>query len=232
MTSCNGWLLSLVAAVLLLAPTATAQTIDSPYRFVDESQSLGIFGGYIATSDGTLGLGPESAPLAGARYSLRVSGPFVVEGEASFIPTSRPVLDTARVDDAHEVLGEADLSLLVAQAALRFNLTGPRTFHGFQPYLLMGGGAAIELGRDDTFDEDLDVGIPFDFGTTFAAKIGAGIEWFATRRFTVRADVRDLFWQLETPPAFLEQDVAEEARVPESEWVQNFGFLLGFAYRF
>mgnify|MGYP006150673541 CR=1 FL=1 len=36
----------------------------------------------------------------GARYAIVLSGPFMIEGEASFFPTSPAVLDTLVVDSA------------------------------------------------------------------------------------------------------------------------------------
>lgn len=223
----------IAAAVLVPATSAHAQDITSPYRFIDESQALGLFGGYVLTDRGELDLGPESAPAIGLRYSLRISGPFMLEGEAAFVPSTRTVFEPAADDGAHSPLGEADLSLALVQGALRFNVTGPRAFHGFQPFLVVGGGAVLDVGDSESaFRDQLVVdnvvaeNVLFNFGTSFAAQIGAGIEWFASRRITVRADVRDVFWQIEAPLAFVENNVASE------EWLQNFVFLLGLSYRF
>lgn len=225
--------LGLIAAVLLSTGSARAQDITSPYRFIDESQALGLFGGYVLTDRGARDLGPKSSPAVGLRYSLRVRGPFVLEGEAAFVPSTRTVLDTAMADGAFRRLGEADLSLALVQAALRFNITGPRAYYGLQPFLLVGGGGIMDVSdSEDAFRDQLvadDVvaeEVVFDFGTSFAAQIGAGIEWFATRRITVRADVRDVFWQIATPAAFRDQNIASE------EWLQNFAFMLGLSYRF
>lgn len=205
-----------------------AQGIDSPYRFVEETQSAGVFGGYALTNEGALGLGPSSGPLAGLRYSLRINGPFTLEGETAYLPTSRTVVDTATVDGERNVLGDADLPLLLLDASLRFNVTGPRTYHDLLPYVLVGGGGVIALDGEDTLDRELDPGVAFDFGTTFAAHIGAGVEWYVTRRIGIRADAKDVFWQIEAPSAFAEQDL----NVPTEEWLQNFFLTLGLTYRF
>ncbi len=222
---------SLVTGLLLLgAGTASAQRIPSPYRYVDESQSITLFGGYVLTDAGALELGPRSGPIGGLRYSLRLGGPFNVEASAGYLPTTRIVWDTAGVDQPPERLGEADLSLLLADASLRFNITGPRTYHGFMPFALLGGGIALAVSEDDDLEEaaELAAGTRFDFGTRFAGHVGAGIEWFAMRRLALRAEARDVFWKLGTPQAFQ----ALELDVPDSEWVQNFVLSLGVAYHF
>src|SRR5690606_13298551 len=51
-------LLVALAATALPCADAAAQTIPSPYRFLERSQSVGVTGGYVVTSDGALQLGP------------------------------------------------------------------------------------------------------------------------------------------------------------------------------
>ncbi|MFW6079084.1 MAG: outer membrane beta-barrel protein [Gemmatimonadota bacterium] len=233
-------LLALLAATVA-ADASAQESIASPFRFIEESQSLGPFGGYALTDEGALDLGPESAYAFGLRYTIRISGPFTAEATATYLPTTRTVFDTTRVDGGFDSPGEADLSLAILQAALRFDLTGPRTYYGFQPYIVAGIGAAVDVSDSDAAFRDELVGetgdpsaVVFDFGTTFAAQVGAGIEWFVSRRVTVSADVRDLFWEIEAPPAFVEPGAGTEPAldVPSEEWVQNFVFQLGLSYRF
>jgi hypothetical protein len=142
-----------MAAALAGQSAVSAQAIQSPYRFVDETQAASLFAGYIATGKGSVGLGPQSGPVFGARYSIRLSGPFVIELEPAFFKSTRQVRDTTVVDSARQVVGEGDISLLIANGALRFNLTGPRTWHGLQPFLLFGGGAAVDLSGSSPDDE-------------------------------------------------------------------------------
>lgn len=225
----------LVVALATFGSSAAAQEITSPYRFVDSSQALGLFGGYALTDEGSFDLGPESAPTGGLRYAIRISGPFTFEAEAAFLPSERAVFDTAFVEAGRERIGEADLRLLLVQGALRFNITGPRTYRGLQPFLVFGGGAAIDVSDSDgAFRDELGPDVVFDFGTTFAAQIGVGIEWFASRNIAVRADVRDVFWQIEAPAAFTDPEISPnpDLDVPSEEWLQNFLFLLGLSYHF
>jgi opacity protein-like surface antigen len=214
---------------VLAAGRADAQVVRSPFRYVDTRQSVTVFGGYVLTDRGRLDLGPEDAPIGGVRYSLRLGGPFTAEASASYLPSTRTVLDTTAVGSPLERVGEANIDLALIDVALRFNLTGPRTYHNLMPYLIAGGGVAFEVAGDDDAESEIAADARFDFGTRFAGQVGAGVEWYATRRLALRFDARDVFWKLKTPPAFSRQD---PGNVPGDEWVQNFAFSLGLAFHF
>jgi hypothetical protein len=231
------WLAAVLAACALVATPApgAGQQIRSPYRFLEKTQAGGLFVGYLGADRGQFDLGPGSSPLFGARYGIRLSGPFTIEGEASFLPTSRFVIgldqDTVAADSIVSrpvrVGRESDQSLLLLLAGLRFNLTGPRTFRNLQPYLLVGGGAVIELSDEDR-GTDLPPDVRFDFGTSFAGQLGGGIEWFVMRRLGLRLDGRLVFWEIDMPRAFRE----EVPRAPDDEWVQHFYVSAGAAIHF
>lgn len=226
-TAVAGW--ALMTLGLSTGP-ASAQAITSPYRFLDHGQSLGAFAGYIAASKGSVGFGASSGPVFGARYGIRITGPFTLEAELAYFPTTRAVLDTVPADTTVEVVGEADLTLALAWAALRFNLTGPRTFHGVQPFLLFGGGAALDVAGDAAADEDIAPDARFDFGTSFAGELGAGIEWFLSPSAALRLDGRNVLWRLKTPLPFLQG--ARSLVFTDREWVQNFQVSAGFSLYF
>jgi hypothetical protein len=185
------------------------------------------FGGQLFTDSGELGLGPSSKQAGGLSYSIRLGGPFSAEASALYLPSTRSVLDTAAVagGDFRRV-GSTNLDLAVVTASFRFDLTGPRTYRNFLPFLLVGGGATIDLSSTPALESSIAPDARFDFGTRFAGQIGAGVEWFATRRIAVRFDARDMFWKLPTPKAFVGADIAS------SEWVQNLGLSLGLVYHF
>lgn len=208
------------------ARPAAAQQIPSPYRYVETRQSFGVFGGYFATDQGKLDLGPESGPAGGLRYGIRLGGPFTAEATALFFPSTHAVFDTTTAEVTRPRVGEADIDLVFLGAALRFDLTGPRTYRGLMPYLIAGGGMAFDIAGDSPAETEIAPQARFDFGTRFAGQIGAGIEWFATRRFAIRADARDIFWSLKTPESFRDQNASD------SQWVQNFMFSLGLGYHF
>jgi hypothetical protein len=216
-----------LAGLALAGRPATAQTIDSPYRHLEKRQSLTFFGGQFFTDRGELGLGPSSKQAGGLSYSIRLGGPFSAEASGLYLPSTRAVFDTAAVaGNPFRSVGTANLDLAVLTASIRFDLTGPRTYHNFQPFFIVGGGATLDLSDRSALESGIANDARFDFGTRFAGQIGAGVEWFATRRVALRLDARDIFWKLKTPRAFLDEKTAS------SEWVQNLALSLGLVYHF
>ena len=228
-------------AVLFLAPRAVAaQGITSPYEFLETSQGLYGYGTYISTDRGALEMGPHSGPAAGLGYSIRISGPFVLDARLGYFPTKRTVYDIDLGVDSLAVaedpmadlteVGEADLSLIVIDASLRFDLTGPRTWNALQPYALVGVGGVLNASSDNSVEEslpsDLDIRVRFRNGVT--GHLGGGVEWHASRRLTVRADARGLLWKLHIPNGF----VREGRRIDTEEWTQSAHLSLGLGYRF
>ncbi|HET9440767.1 MAG TPA: outer membrane beta-barrel protein [Longimicrobiales bacterium] len=223
-----------ILGLLLLAGAGPAlgQRIDTPYRFFEETQGIGLTAAYISTDKGSIGLGPESGVAFGGRYHIRLSGPFFVEAEALYFPTTRAVFDTVVVaaDSAFQQVGEADIGLAVAHASLRFHLTGQRTWNRILPFVLLGVGVAVEATDDEAADADVPGEARFDFGTTFAGQVGAGIELFPAERLAIRIDGRTVLWQLETPQALLGRDIGRT--VPTEEWTNNFTASVGLSIHF
>ena len=218
----------LVGFLALSATGAAAQDIDSPYRFVDPSQHVNAFVGLVETDPGTLDLGPESGLVYGARYGIRLSGPFVLEAQAALFPTSRVVQDTmvSPTDTTFRTIGEADMTIGIGSAALRFDITGPRTWHRLMPFALLGVGAAFTLSHDDEVDEDVEEDVRFRFGTRILGELGLGVEWFAAEQLAVRVDARNVLWRIDAPVGLQQLDA------PNQEWVQNFLLSAGVSFRF
>lgn len=221
-------------AVLLIAPSATsaaAQQIESPYDFIDDGQQAGVFVGHVLTDPGTLDLGPESATGFGLRYGIRIAGPFSVEASGMVLPTSRVVQDTFVVG-TDTIAGpaegnrSADLTLGIATIDLRFDITGPRTWHRLMPFALLGIGGAFVPSEDDEQDLDLDPDLRFRMGTRLIGDLGAGVEWFPLEHLVVRLDARTLLWQIDAPNGMRTLDA------PLEEWVQNFLLSAGVSFRF
>jgi hypothetical protein len=225
------------ALLVLLASAGSvqAQTLDSPYRFIDTNQYAGLFGGYVSATTGRLELGPESAPMFGARWAIRVTGPFSFGAEVGYMPTTRTVHDTilatpVTTDSLYRAVGEADMNVLTVLGHVRFNITGGRTWNHLQPFLVFGGGAALDLAGDAAADADLDANERFDFGTSFAGQVGAGIEWYPSARWSARVDAQSMFWKLKVPDAF--RLTARGATFPASEWEQNVVLSAGLSIHF
>jgi hypothetical protein len=217
----------ILAGAAIATRPASAQTISSPFRHLENRQSLTISGGQLFTDRGALGLGPNSKQAAGLNYSIRLGGPFSAEANALYLASTRTVLDTALVaGESFRTVGSTNLDLAVLTGSIRFDLTGPRTYHNLLPFFIIGGGATVDLSGNSALDSGIAPNARFNFGTRFAGQVGAGIEWFASRRVALRFDARDLFWKLKTPKAFVGEDTAN------SEWVQNYGLSLGLVYHF
>ena len=225
------WMLAGLCAAALAQP-ARAQRIDSPFRFLDHNMYTGPFAGYAWLSEGRVGLGPEPAPIFGASWALRVSGPFALAVDLGYLSTTRTVRDTVFIaaDDEYEPTGEADVSLAIALASLRFNLTGARTWHRLQPYVLLGVGAAADLAGSTAADLDLVPEARFDMGTSFAGQVGAGIDVFPSSRVSIRLDARNMLWKLDIPDAF--RLTENGADFGSSEWEQNFVLAAGLSIHF
>jgi opacity protein-like surface antigen len=227
--------IALLIAVLVLgsASLAAAQRIDTPYRFFEQRQAAGLFAGHISTDKGAIGLGPESGSALGGRYHIRLGGPFFLEAEALYFPTTRAVLDTVVVDSAFQRAGEADIALVTGLLSLRFHMTGQRTWHRFLPFLLAGAGVSTVVENEDAAEEDIPSEFRYDFGTTFAGQIGGGIEWFPAERLAVRFDARSVLWQIKAPDGLLLRGQAQLDRpLPQDEWVNNLTFSVGLSFHF
>ena len=213
----------------LSASAAAAQEIDSPYRFVDPGQQVNVFVGGIEADAGTLGLGPEPDMAFGARYGIRLTGPFSVEAAATVFPTARTIQDTVIVGADTSLVStgvETDMTLGILTAGLRFDVTGARTWHRLMPFALLGLGGAFVVHQDDEADADVDSKVRYDFGTRLVGELGAGVEWFPTERFTVRLDARNMLWKIKAPDGLL------TIETPTDEWVQNFLLSAGVSFRF
>ncbi len=219
------------AALVASASPAWAQHITSPYRFIDRNQEVTLFGGYLASSQGTVGLGVESAPIFGGRYDLRVSGPFNLDAGFSLVPTTRGIVDSLRVASdsvAFQEVGTGDVTLAVVDAGIRFDLTGPRTWHRLQPYLLGGAAVVVRARTDEAADSAVASNFRYRPGTRFAVQVGAGIEWIPTPGIGIRLDARDYLWRVKTPTGFLVYSLT----VPDKEWLQHYAVSLGLGIRF
>ncbi len=207
-----------------------AQTVPSPYRFVEPRQEIGVFVGHLDMGRGRFDLGPEPGVLAGARYGIRVSGAFALEGTISYQPTTRDVLDPRRAE-GNRLIGETDASILVADARLRFSLTGQRTWNELAPHLIVGGGFATDLAGDPGIeDDDRTADERFDFGTAVTGLLGGGLRWIPSDRFLIRSDALFTLWKLDIPQEFRGLDPANVA--PEDEWVSGLNLTVGVSYIF
>ena len=228
-----GTLTGLIAgAVALFAQPRIlpAQTIPSPYQFIDTRQEAGAFTGWIAPGTGQFGYGPGPGPIAGARYELGFGSPISLEGVVGVITSTRDIVDPRRVE-GNRVIGDTPAKMVTADARLKLSITGPRTWHGLNPFVLVGAGLAWDLAEGSELEEDLAETDRFDFGTSFVAELGGGLRWFVTEQVILRADGLFYLWRLEAPLGFRDPERGFE-NVGQSEWANATGITLGVGYRF
>lgn len=224
----HGLRLALVA--ITLAPvTGLAQSIPSPYRFVEEGQEGGPFAGWFVPATGQFDLGPAPGPIIGGRYAIRVGGPISLEATATFMPTTRSIIDPAR-EEGERKIGEADVLMASLDGRLKFSLVGQRTWHNLAPYVTAGAGFAFDASGDAPEDRQLPLDDRFEFGASFLGVLGVGTRWIPGRSFALRGDVDFRLWQLETPQGFRFGDRFPDA--PQEEWVSGLSFSLGLSYLF
>jgi hypothetical protein len=228
-----------LAALVLGVAAAAAQTIPSPYQYIEKTRSLTVYAGYLSTSPSvaladsqTAELGHQSAPLVGIRYSMRVGGPLSLEGNFAFAPADRKLYDAQVSADSSVVTvsatgAEVSDPLVMAEVALRFHLTGDRTFRGLAPFVLGSGSIVTSLGGLSDEEEAIPEHRRLDFGPRFAVGAGAGIDFFLSQRLSLRAEASYRLWKLQAPEGLLPSGFGEQ-----SEWSANTGLSLGAAYHF
>lgn len=223
-----------LGSILAGAHAAAAQSIPSPYRYIESKHSAGFFAGYLLT-DPTIAidtfqveLGPRSGPLFGARYGIALGGPLTGEASVAFSPTHRTVnAPSAQVGNPAPVPRAVEsVALLMLEGGLHFRLTGSRTWNGLAPFLNGTGGIVADLRRGAESEEEIPENARFDFGPSFAVGAAVGTEWFPTRRLSLRAEVRDRLWQIGAPEGL------RPGRTDVSEWTHNVAFTLGGALHF
>ncbi|GMV04876.1 MAG: hypothetical protein AMXMBFR53_11560 [Gemmatimonadota bacterium] len=222
-----------LAATLLVAalPVASsAQTIPSPFRFIETRQEAGLFVGSTSAARGRFGFGPGGGLATGARWGIELSGPLGFETTAGIISGTRDVVNPAKVVGDQRI-GEADVLMGVVDARLRFTLTGDRTWHRLTPFVVAGGGLAFDASPTSPVDDELETDDRFEMGTSFFGTAGGGARLFLTERLALRGDAVFSLWKIKTPPGFSDPDRGFTG-VEEAEWVSALHLTLAAVIRF
>ena len=220
---------ALFAALAAAPTTAAAQSIPSPYEYVERKQEGGLFSGYRSASGGRFDFGPSGGLLTGGRYAVQLSGPLALEGTLGFLSSTRSIVNPGRVE-GDQIVGETDVLLTTIDARLRFSFTGDRTWHGQAPFLSFGGGIGFDAAGTAPEEEQLEPEDVFDFGNSFFGTVGLGNRWFLTERLALRTDGVFSLWSIETPPGFSDPTRGFE-NVEESEWIQGLSFSVSLLWR-
>lgn len=233
--------LILLAGLLALgAAPAAAQAgdgadslrIDTPYEWIQRSLRVGVFGGYVSADRGVSELGPGSSATFGARIRARISSPISLEAGFGYGSSDRFVVDP-RLAGGPATVDTVASRWVLAEAAMQFALTGNRTWHGIQPYVLVGGGFLV--GVDEPRSPRLtpadpnDAPVRFEIGVAPVVQAGVGFEWKVSERTGIGFELRDHLWRVSTPDGFFEQEVldrieSQNLRAPQdTDWTHNLG---------
>jgi outer membrane protein with beta-barrel domain len=219
-----------ILAIGLVSPAfADAQSIPSPFSYLERGQEFGIFAGYMDTGTGRFGFGPKGGPMAGARYGIELSGPLSFEGVVGYVNGERDVVDPGRLE-GDRVIGQADASTLMIDARMKFSFVGRRTWHKLSPFFTAGAGIAIDSSSPSDLDLVLLPRDVFDFGTSFLGTLGLGSRWFPSDALAFRGDWLFSLWKIDTPPGYADPDRGFIG-VADGEWVWGASFTVSLLYR-
>jgi hypothetical protein len=225
---------SVLAVIFLIAavPRAhevSAQSIPSPYAYVEERQEVGVFAGYMDAKTGQFGYGPSGGAWAGGRYGIELSGPLSLEGVVGAVVGTRDVISPGRPAGDRKI-GEADVIITTMDVRLKFSLVGRRSWHRFSPFLLTGAGVAFDVAGSAPIEATLERDEVFDFGTSFFGTFGAGTRVFLTRRMALRLDGIFSLWKIDTPVGYTDPEYGFGA-LQEGEWVRGLSLTASLLYR-
>jgi hypothetical protein len=223
-------LLVLALAVLGAAP-AGAQVgyppDQSPFRDLEYKQEFTGFVGYFRAGRDPAGVAPQSGPLVGARYDVRIGGPASFTGRLGVVSSQRTTIDPS-LPAATRSLGTRNAPLFLSDAGITINLTGQKSFHRLVPVINGGVGIISDF-------KGADVG-GYKFGTAFAFSFGAGLRYVPGGRFQLRADVGDNLYQIQYPDSYYarasDSTSVLGATQARSLWKHNATITVGASYLF
>jgi hypothetical protein len=216
------------------------ERIDSSYRWIPRGLRVGWLAGFHVGDRGDLGFGQGSALATGARFRVRISSPLSLELGAVYAPADRWVVDP-RLEAGPAVVDTVSSAWLRLDAGIQLGLTGSRTWNGFHPYALFGGGFVIGMNEEisETFGEQELEPFQYKIGTAPELFTGLGVEVFpGGGKIGIGFEARDYLIRVKTPDAFFFSDIldtieAAGAEAPtDTQWGHNFEFAVVLWYYF
>lgn len=235
------WALAVAGLLMVISGPAAGQQprIDTPYRWIQPSLRLSVFGGHTAAQRGQSDIGPGPGPTAGARVRVRVSSPVSLEASALYGSSDRFVVDP-RLESGPAPVDTVAADWVQLQAGVQLALTGARTWHGLQPYVVVGGGLMVGVNQEEStvFADTVPETVRYKINTLPAVHAGVGTEWFLSDTFTLGVELRDQLRRIKTPDAFFRQEVLDridDLGLPaptETDWTHNLELTAGLWYYF
>jgi len=209
-------------------PATNAPHITSAYRWVGRALRLGAFGGWLDTNRGSDRLGPGSTPYGGLIFRARLSNPLSVEVQAAYGQSDLLVIDP-RLASGPGVVDTTTTRWASIEAGLQFALTGQRTWHRLQPFVLLEGGLlrGFKQPLSPALSTTADAPFRYGLGTMPVLEAGAGFEWIPGGRFSVSFEARDKLLHIKAPSGFFQQSVLDQINqlgLPapqDKQWTHN-----------
>ncbi|MDH3732760.1 MAG: hypothetical protein OEU54_04465 [Gemmatimonadota bacterium] len=235
---------ALLAFTLLPSPTRAQEEggperIDSPYRWREKGLRLGLWTAYHAGNRGNLDFGQGPAFATGAKFRARISSPLSFELGLTYGFADKWVVDP-REEAGPVVTDTVSAGWLRADLGVQVALTGARTWHGFHPYALLGGGWVFGLneGASEVFGEPELAVFRYEINTAPQVFLGIGTEVFASEKIGIGFEIRDYFIRQAAPEGYFLPEILnrlDESGSPaprRSAWLMNFEFGISLWYYF
>jgi len=201
----------------------------SPYIDLEYRQEATVFAGYYDAGTDLVGVAPQSGPMFGVRYDLRLGGPAYLTSKLAYVSSQRTVIDPRRPADQRVVQDGASWPIYMADVGIAINLTGQRSYRHLVPFVNGTLGIATDLKGG------ADVGA-WRFGTPFAFSFGGGIKWVPSGKLQTRIDVSNQLYQIKYPNSYFvaASDGTSVLQLddPKSDWTSNIGISIGISYLF
>jgi hypothetical protein len=202
-------------------------TDRSPFLDLVYKQEITGYSGWYAAAKDPVGVAPQSGPIVGVRYDVRIGGPALFTAQLATVASKRTEIDPTRPLASREV-ATRNAPLFLADAGISINLTGQRSYRRLVPVINGGVGLVSDFKGADAGG--------YRFGTAFAFSFGGGVRYVPGGRFQLRADLADRFYQLNYPASYFVL-ASDSSRVvppgqPTSFWKHNAAITVGASYLF
>lgn len=203
---------------------------ESPFRDLEYKQEVTLLGGYFNAASDVAGVAPQSGPMVGLRYELRIGGPAQLYTRLARVSSERRLLDASAADSTARISGTSGRGIYLADAGISLSLTGQKSWHGLIPVVYGGLGIAADPNGDADAQSDT-TQRGYKFGTPFALSVGGGVRWVPGGRFQLRADVSDYLYQIKYPASFFTAPTGFTPLlgpdVKQNQWKNNLALTLG-----
>lgn len=169
----------------------------SPFRDIRSSVFITAVGGYFMGNGGQVGAAPHDGPVGGIRMSFLANRSLQLSAGVLYGSLTRNLIDPNKTP-AEQVTGTATHGTWWIEAALQFNFTGNKSWHGLAPF----AGAATGVTITETVPEDPG---GFRMGTKFVLAPMLGTRYFIAGDVHLQADIRFQFWQISYPSTYLQE---------------------------